>query len=228
MDWVRNNEKIGSNRMRFILECLKDLDATLKQMGTRLFVLRGDSTTVIRKFCRGNFYDLLSYNYNSHFWVGLGTYFQKNSRLWNHANDLDEGCRSILSPAWSRNKNNRCSAGDRYEIFWWTNLIQSWRKFRWLQSMIHTRDLFPWLIDSLGIQDINDSNGGGTPLSKKQFDKAIEKLGCPGPPLPTPTKDMFKQVACDIQPDHKTQFGIPTLTQLGFEEGKIFFLSDPT
>ena len=53
MDWVRNNEKIGSNRMRFILECLKDLDATLKQMGTRLFVLRGDSTTVIRKFCRG-------------------------------------------------------------------------------------------------------------------------------------------------------------------------------
>ena len=68
MDWVRNNEKIGSNRMRFILECLKDLDATLKQMGTRLFVLRGDSTTVIRKFCRGNFYDLLSYNYNSHLW----------------------------------------------------------------------------------------------------------------------------------------------------------------
>ena len=61
MDWVRNNEKIGSNRMRFILECLKDLDATLKQMGTRLFVLRGDSTTVIRKFCRGNFYDLWSY-----------------------------------------------------------------------------------------------------------------------------------------------------------------------
>ena len=58
MDWVRNNEKIGSNRMRFILECLKDLDATLKQMGTRLFVLRGDSTTVIRKFCRGKFFPL--------------------------------------------------------------------------------------------------------------------------------------------------------------------------
>ena len=39
--------------MRFILETLKDLDQTLTQMGTRLFVLQGDSKTVVKKFCRG-------------------------------------------------------------------------------------------------------------------------------------------------------------------------------
>lgn len=53
IDWVRKNERIGANRMRFILETLKDLDQTLTQMGTRLFVLQGDSKTVVKKFCRG-------------------------------------------------------------------------------------------------------------------------------------------------------------------------------
>ena len=53
MDWVRKNERIGANRMRFILETLKDLDQTLCQMGTRLFVLQGDSKTVVKKFCKG-------------------------------------------------------------------------------------------------------------------------------------------------------------------------------
>jgi len=52
MDWVRKNERIGANRMRFILETLKDLDQTLCQMGTRLFVLQGDSKTVVKKFCK--------------------------------------------------------------------------------------------------------------------------------------------------------------------------------
>jgi len=54
IDWIKKNEKIGSNRMGFILECLKDLDQTLKSYGTRLFVLQGHSKTVIKQFCRDN------------------------------------------------------------------------------------------------------------------------------------------------------------------------------
>jgi len=174
MDWVRNNEKIGSNRMRFILECLKDLDATLKQMGTRLFVLRGDSTTVIRKFCR-------DYEITQMTWMKDAEVFYRQ---------LDLEIKTIVA---------------RQEI---------------VTKSFDGQTLF-------NPDDINESNGGGTPLSKKQFDKAIEKLGCPGPPLPTPTKDMFKQVACEIQPDHKTQYGIPTLTQLGFEEDKEYLTQWP-
>ena len=132
MDWVRNNEKIGSNRMRFILECLKDLDATLKQMGTRLFVLRGDSTTVIRKFCRGSFSSLTIIGQSP---AKIWSFMINHDcfRLWNHANDLDEGCRSILSSTWSRNKNHCCPTGDCYEVFWWSNFVQS-------RCKLYTRD----------------------------------------------------------------------------------------
>ena len=35
-----------------MLECLHDLDLSLKKMGTRLFVLKGDALTVIKQFCK--------------------------------------------------------------------------------------------------------------------------------------------------------------------------------
>ena len=74
----------------------------------------------------------------------FGNIFKYFFRLWNHTNDLDERCRSILSSAWSRNKNNCCSAGDCYKIIWWANFIQSWRRSRWLTSVTHSNN--PWLI----------------------------------------------------------------------------------
>ena len=53
MDWFEKNEKLGPNRVRFLLETLRDLDNTLKNMGTRLFVLLGNAKEAIRNFCKG-------------------------------------------------------------------------------------------------------------------------------------------------------------------------------
>lgn len=52
IEWQREQEKFGINKMKFMLECLHDLDLSLKKMGTRLFVLKGDALTVIKQFCK--------------------------------------------------------------------------------------------------------------------------------------------------------------------------------
>ena len=52
IEWQREQEKFGVNKMKFMLECLHDLDLSLKKMGTRLFVLKGDALTVIKQFCK--------------------------------------------------------------------------------------------------------------------------------------------------------------------------------
>lgn len=54
IEWQREQEKFGINKMKFMLECLHDLDLSLKKMGTRLFVLKGDALTVIKQFCKDN------------------------------------------------------------------------------------------------------------------------------------------------------------------------------
>merc|ERR1711935_74072 len=52
IEWQREQEKFGANKTQFMLECLKDLDANLKTMGTRLFVIRGNALETIKKFCK--------------------------------------------------------------------------------------------------------------------------------------------------------------------------------
>jgi cryptochrome len=45
--WFIEVNSIGSNRINFLLECLADLDASLKQIGSRLIVLHGKPTEVL-------------------------------------------------------------------------------------------------------------------------------------------------------------------------------------
>lgn len=52
IEWQREQEKFGVNKTRFMLECLHDLDNSLKAKGTRLFVLQGNALETIKKFCK--------------------------------------------------------------------------------------------------------------------------------------------------------------------------------
>jgi deoxyribodipyrimidine photolyase len=52
--WQTEKEKFSPIKTRFLIECLRDLDESLKKCGTRLYVLTGDATTVIKKFCKEN------------------------------------------------------------------------------------------------------------------------------------------------------------------------------
>ncbi|CBY24933.1 unnamed protein product [Oikopleura dioica] len=54
VDWQTEKEKFSALKTRFLIECLRDLDEGLKKCGTRLYVLTGDATTVIKKFCKEN------------------------------------------------------------------------------------------------------------------------------------------------------------------------------
>jgi cryptochrome len=45
--WFMSPARVGGNRVRFLLESLRDLDASLQQRGSRLLVVHGDPTKVI-------------------------------------------------------------------------------------------------------------------------------------------------------------------------------------
>ncbi|CAG5076754.1 Oidioi.mRNA.OKI2018_I69.PAR.g8536.t1.cds [Oikopleura dioica] len=54
VSWQKEKEKFSAIKTRFLIDCLKDLDEGLKKCGTRLYVLTGDATQVIKKFCKEN------------------------------------------------------------------------------------------------------------------------------------------------------------------------------
>nr|UXK97092.1 cryptochrome [Haliotis discus hannai] len=47
--WFAGASQVGINKWRFLLECLEDLDKSLRQLGSRLFVIRGQPTEVFPK-----------------------------------------------------------------------------------------------------------------------------------------------------------------------------------
>ena len=52
VDWHKEHEKFGANKIRFMLECIRNLDKNLQELGLRLFVLKGDAKEVMKKFCQ--------------------------------------------------------------------------------------------------------------------------------------------------------------------------------
>uniref|UniRef100_A0A8B9HQE9 Cryptochrome-1 n=1 Tax=Astyanax mexicanus TaxID=7994 RepID=A0A8B9HQE9_ASTMX len=44
--WFAGSSNVGINRWRFLLQCLEDLDASLRKLNSRLFVIRGQPTDV--------------------------------------------------------------------------------------------------------------------------------------------------------------------------------------
>jgi len=47
--WFVKNARVGGNRWRFLVQSLEDLDASLRQLGSRLFVARGKPEEVMEK-----------------------------------------------------------------------------------------------------------------------------------------------------------------------------------
>ena len=52
--WFVKNATVGPNRWRFLQESLQDLDQQLRQMGSRLFVIRGKPSSVFPKIFEVN------------------------------------------------------------------------------------------------------------------------------------------------------------------------------
>jgi cryptochrome len=52
--WFVKNARVGSNRWRFLQESLDDLDSSLRKLGSRLFVLRGNPQQVFEKIFKAS------------------------------------------------------------------------------------------------------------------------------------------------------------------------------
>ncbi|XP_043980523.1 cryptochrome-1b isoform X4 [Gambusia affinis] len=63
--WFAGSSSVGINRWRFLLHCLEDLDASLRKLNSRLFVIRGQPTDVFPRLFREWNITRLSYEYDS-------------------------------------------------------------------------------------------------------------------------------------------------------------------
>ncbi|XP_015119077.1 cryptochrome-2 isoform X2 [Diachasma alloeum] len=50
--WSAGSKSIGINKWRFLLQCLEDLDTSLRKLNSRLFVIRGQPTDALPKLFR--------------------------------------------------------------------------------------------------------------------------------------------------------------------------------
>ncbi|KAM7301219.1 cryptochrome-1-like [Ixodes scapularis] len=51
--WFAGSSNAGLNKWRFLLQCLEDLDARLRKLNSRLFVIRGQPADVFPKLIKG-------------------------------------------------------------------------------------------------------------------------------------------------------------------------------
>ncbi|XP_077049607.1 cryptochrome-1b isoform X2 [Siphateles boraxobius] len=63
--WFAGSSNVGISRWRFLLQCLEDLDASLRKLNSRLFVIRGQPTDVFPKLFKEWKISRLSYEYDS-------------------------------------------------------------------------------------------------------------------------------------------------------------------
>ncbi|CAJ1057134.1 hypothetical protein INR49_030121 [Xyrichtys novacula] len=63
--WFAGSSNVGINRWRFLLHCLEDLDASLRKLNSRLFVIRGQPTDVFPRLFKEWEITRLSYEYDS-------------------------------------------------------------------------------------------------------------------------------------------------------------------
>uniref|UniRef100_A0A8C2B709 Cryptochrome-1 n=1 Tax=Cyprinus carpio TaxID=7962 RepID=A0A8C2B709_CYPCA len=63
--WFAGSSNVGISRWRFLLQCLEDLDASLRKLNSRLFVIRGQPTDVFPRLFKEWKITRLSYEYDS-------------------------------------------------------------------------------------------------------------------------------------------------------------------
>ncbi|KAG5830846.1 hypothetical protein ANANG_G00314890 [Anguilla anguilla] len=63
--WFAGSSNVGISRWRFLLQCLEDLDASLRKLSSRLFVIRGQPTDVFPRLFKEWKISRLSYEYDS-------------------------------------------------------------------------------------------------------------------------------------------------------------------
>uniref|UniRef100_A0A1A8J3V8 Cryptochrome 1 (Photolyase-like) n=1 Tax=Nothobranchius kuhntae TaxID=321403 RepID=A0A1A8J3V8_NOTKU len=63
--WFAGSSNVGINRWRFLLQCLEDLDASLRKLHSRLFVIRGQPTDVFPRLFKEWQITRLSYENDS-------------------------------------------------------------------------------------------------------------------------------------------------------------------
>ena len=62
--WLCQPSRVGANRMRFLLESLRDLDASLRDVGSSLLVLHGEPRVVLPRACKSWKVDLVTWEHD--------------------------------------------------------------------------------------------------------------------------------------------------------------------
>ncbi|MGH0179175.1 UNVERIFIED_CONTAM: hypothetical protein FKN15_017209 [Acipenser sinensis] len=63
--WFAGSSNLGLNRWRFLLQCLEDLDASLRKLNSRLFIIRGQPANVFPRLFKEWKISRLTFEYDS-------------------------------------------------------------------------------------------------------------------------------------------------------------------
>ncbi|XP_071802259.1 cryptochrome-1-like isoform X1 [Asterias amurensis] len=158
------SSNIGINRWRFLMESLRDLDDGLKQLGSRLYVLRGQPSEVFPKLFTQ--------------WKVTRLTFESDTEPY--AVKRDDLVKTIAEE-------------HGVEI---------------IQKMSHTL-YHP--------QSVIKANGGTPPLTYQRLLTVLSKMTPPKQPEPALSQECIGGCALPVGSDHDTEFGLPSLEELGLD-----------
>lgn len=159
---------VSANRWKFLLDCLIDLDKSLRKCGSRLHVIRGQPTYVLPKL------------------------FQE----WN-ISKLTYECET--EPFGQRRDVAVAVLGEEHGV-------------EVISKPSHT------LYDP---EKTIAFNNGEAPLLIKTFENVLRQMGPPEKPVEAVNREMFKGCICPVTADHTGRFGVPELSELGFNDDDI-------
>ena len=99
------------------------------------------------------------------------------------------------------------------------------REKRWLRAFVcfcmFLFFLYHHILPLFDPEKIIESNGGQAPLVIKTFENVIRQMGPPEKPVDAVNKEMFKGCICPVSSDYNSKFGVPHLSELGFQESDV-------
>ncbi|KAJ7425810.1 hypothetical protein WISP_20201 [Willisornis vidua] len=245
--WVHPIGVHGFVDVRFLLQCLEDLDANLRKLNSRLFVIRGQPADVFPRLFKGLsafegvnsssqfcvICKLAHYSFQSCIQViyeDVEEHRAQDGALWNSTSD-----RSPVSchPIHCYPLHSACEpvAHLLHDTF-----IQEWN----IAKLSIEYDSEPFgkerdaaikkLASEAGVEvivrishtlydldKIIELNGGQPPLTYKRFQTLISRMEPLEMPVETITPEVMKKCTTPVSDDHDEKYGVPSLEELGFD-----------
>ncbi|KAG9334486.1 hypothetical protein JZ751_007569 [Albula glossodonta] len=209
---------------RFLLQCLEDLDASLRKLNSRLFVIRGQPANVFPRLFKFHPFLLQSAPLPHPFLHTLS--YHSSPSCFSLTHNSSPSCFSMphnSSPSCfglTHDSSPSCFIVPHNSS---PSCFIEWK----ITRLTFEYDSEPFgkerdaaikkLAMEAGVEVVIELNGGQPPLTYKRFQTLISRMDPPEPPV-EPLSDAFMgRCVTPISDDHAEKYGVPSLEELGFD-----------